>query len=495
MQRGRRRGSGSALLLTGIAAVLVAIALPAWGARVLDVRTGQHPGYSRVVFELDSPVGYKVERSNPETGGSELIVSLDALAEARTISSAKGFISQIVIKSDGRRSTARMSLVGSGLKLKEMILANPPRIVLDVLDESAQKAAAPAVKVVEPPKVVEAKAPKAATGEPPKPAPTRAEPVRAEPPKPEPAVVSGGSLPQRGAMDGIQPPASVPDAGSDAPSVPTQIAMNKPSVSPSAPATAPGPAPTAPAVRPPAATPVSPAVNPAPKPAVTARPATTPRVPAVVVPAEQGLASPKNLALGAVAVVLLAGAGFVVWRRRGAAEVMDASEFENVNADDNPFAAYGADTLGDDDEIVAPSFASGEAATEGIEIDEDEARSSRTEGADMQMATDGNATTIMTPPPVRGSHAGASHAAGDDVSRMIAEFERRMAGMETRIDELVDAKERLERQVAAQTEELRVQRAAIARTQRAVRNLNRPGDDAPTEPALRDPTRPEGPRE
>ena len=48
--------------------------------------------------------------------------------------------------------------------------------------------------------------------------------------------------------------------------------------------------------------------------------------------------------------------------------------------------------------------------------------------------------------------------------------------------------------VAAQTEELRVQRAAIARTQRAVRNLARPEDevgaDEPTEPALRDPNQP-----
>ena len=85
-------------------------------------------------------------------------------------------------------------------------------------------------------------------------------------------------------------------------------------------------------------------------------------------------------------------------------------------------------------------------------------------------------------------------AGGDDVSRMVAEFERRMAAMESRIDELVDSKERLERQVAAQTEELRVQRAAIARTQRAVRNMSRSGDDSPTEPAPRDPARPEGPR-
>jgi septal ring factor EnvC (AmiA/AmiB activator) len=66
--------------------------------------------------------------------------------------------------------------------------------------------------------------------------------------------------------------------------------------------------------------------------------------------------------------------------------------------------------------------------------------------------------------------------------------------MEARIDELVEAKERLERQVAAQTEELRVQRAAIARTQRAVRNMSRPIDDSATEPAERDPSRPEGPR-
>ena len=39
-----------------------------------------------------------------------------------------------------------------------------------------------------------------------------------------------------------------------------------------------------------------------------------------------------------------------------------------------------------------------------------------------------------------------------------------------------------------QTEELRVQRAAIARTQRAVRNMTRPEDEGPTEPALRDPS-------
>jgi hypothetical protein len=47
---------------------------------------------------------------------------------------------------------------------------------------------------------------------------------------------------------------------------------------------------------------------------------------------------------------------------------------------------------------------------------------------------------------------------------------------------VADAKERLERHVAAQTEELRVQRAAIARTQRVLRAVVKP-EDVPSEPA------------
>ena len=61
------------------------------------------------------------------------------------------------------------------------------------------------------------------------------------------------------------------------------------------------------------------------------------------------------------------------------------------------------------------------------------------------------------------------------------ELERRLTQLEERLDEMVDAKDRLGRQIAAQTEELRVQRAAIARTQRVLRDLTRPGDEA-TEP-------------
>jgi hypothetical protein len=62
-------------------------------------------------------------------------------------------------------------------------------------------------------------------------------------------------------------------------------------------------------------------------------------------------------------------------------------------------------------------------------------------------------------------------------------LEERLARLEERIEELLEARARLERFAAAQNEELRVQRAAIARTQRMLREIARPGD-AVAEPGL-----------
>ena len=90
------------------------------------------------------------------------------------------------------------------------------------------------------------------------------------------------------------------------------------------------------------------------------------------------------------------------------------------------------------------------------------------------------------------AQATAASAGDSDVGRLVRELERRVAQLETRLDEANEARERLERQVAAQSEELRVQRAAIARTQRALRGLNRGDEEQATEPALRDPNRPMG---
>jgi septal ring factor EnvC (AmiA/AmiB activator) len=86
--------------------------------------------------------------------------------------------------------------------------------------------------------------------------------------------------------------------------------------------------------------------------------------------------------------------------------------------------------------------------------------------------------------------AAAMGGADSDVSQLVQELASRIANLETRLDEANDSRERLERQVAAQSEELRVQRAAIARTQRALRSLSRSEEDQATEPALREPSQP-----
>jgi hypothetical protein len=180
------------------------------------------------------------------------------------------------------------------------------------------------------------------------------------------------------------------------------------------------------------------------------------------------------LAGAGVLFVALLGAAFMFVRRRNEAQVVDASAFGNPLGEDSPFAFDEGDPI-----IDAPPVSDTSPAEEGVEME----------------SVSEDASTLMNSAPGAGP-MGAQAAAlgGVDVARLVGDFERRVAAMEARIDELVEAKERLERQVAAQTEELRVQRAAIARTQRAVRNMSRPLDDSATEPAERDPSRPEGPR-
>jgi hypothetical protein len=95
--------------------------------------------------------------------------------------------------------------------------------------------------------------------------------------------------------------------------------------------------------------------------------------------------------------------------------------------------------------------------------------------------------TSSRPPPT-------TDAPGGDVARMVQELMSRVSALEGKLDEANEAREKLERQVSAQSEELRVQRAAIARTQRALRGMTRggggggEGTDKATEPALRDDT-------
>jgi len=84
-------------------------------------------------------------------------------------------------------------------------------------------------------------------------------------------------------------------------------------------------------------------------------------------------------------------------------------------------------------------------------------------------------------------------AKADDAPR-VEELERRVERLEARLADSLDVRERLERQLAAHTEELRVQRAAIARTQRAVRAAVRGPEGAEAPAAQRVPSQiPPGP--
>jgi predicted nucleic acid-binding Zn-ribbon protein len=76
----------------------------------------------------------------------------------------------------------------------------------------------------------------------------------------------------------------------------------------------------------------------------------------------------------------------------------------------------------------------------------------------------------------------AGRSAGREVAEeaiaLVRGLEDKINSLQDRLGEAVDSRERIERQIAAQNEELRVQRAAIARTQRAVRNIGRPDDES-----------------
>ncbi len=511
--RGRSRTRRAACLLTMIGLLAGA---PALASEVVDLRIGAHPDYTRVVFELDRPTGYRIERATAEGGGQELVVSLDATSIPRKVHSQKSLIGLVRITPEGGGSVARIELVQDGLNLKEMILASPPRIVLDVLRPAGQQAAnqaKPASKPQPSSKPQPKQVARAETVEQPEPVarPAKA-PAAAKPPKPTPAVPSP-SPQQPKAIAAVSPPApAAAKPGTTRGAGPAPVARAAVSPGEQAPGAEPseGGLPTmgmnmqGDPDRERAGRPV-PAAE---RIAASKPPVTTDRA-AASTDAGMGVGSVAAI----VGLVVLAGAGVVYMRRRGEGALDDEDE-EAVDegapvtgaADDNPFSGlaagssshsepptpdYAGETL--QDAIANPP----EVEIGGVGMEEDDEEKPAAPLADGLLIGDSGVTPGEADTLVEGVGAPAIGTAlaglggeieGDDeVMRMVREMERRMASLESRFDEVNDARERLERQVAAQTEELRVQRAAIARTQRAVRNMNRPEDDGPTEPVIREP--------
>lgn len=215
----------------------------------------------------------------------------------------------------------------------------------------------------------------------------------------------------------------------------------------------------------------------------------------------------RNVGGGLALLGLVGGGTFFMLRRRAGNELVGDDKFDQDSfAEDNPFASLGDDALGDgsgdmssmsDATAVQPISEANVVDEFGSDDDADipVAKVSADTGSDDTLvpgaenaAAAGDSMETHGDATVNTDMGGMPPIPGDDTTRMLREFEQRMASFESRLDAVTEAKERLERQVTAQTEELRVQRAAIARTQRALRNLTRPDDDSVTEPALREPT-------
>jgi len=628
------------LLLTALA---LWVALPAVASQVVDVRIGEHPDFTRVVFELDGRAGYKVER-NTSAKGAELTVTLDASSAGRKLSRRSSDVRTVEIAS-GEHAVAKIHLRKGDLALKEMILSNPYRVVLDVMRETPAVAVKPAPKptpksvaAVEPkPEVkpetkpepapkTEAKveppkpAPKVEPAKPPSPTPTpvakaepkpapvpeakaeppkpvteaKAEPVKpglkiegkveppkpaadakVEPPKPAPAptpgpVVTADAKPapktdaKAAPTPAPAPPAPKPDATANAKAEPPKVAPAP------APTPAPAPAPVVADARPPQPpTPVKPPAPPTPPPeampTLPAEPKVAQPAPPTPPPAPNATAeapqtpppAPKSMAeapapppkrdakpatpaapeakpvtsvvsrltnpisLAVTGLALVGVVAFLLLRRRRALpndlDVTAIAEDRDVAPDSDLGTATTAEPehdessfagLFDDDETRAPARETAppvrmtppvsEPAPTGTPLDslfdEDDAQAppARQGAATMSTPTDlpmdrTSMGAARGAAPARPA-AAAAPAAGGDVMRLVQDLERRIGALESKLDQANEAREKLERQVAAQSEELRVQRAAIARTQRALRTMSRGDEEKATEPALREET-------
>jgi hypothetical protein len=431
----------------------IVFAAAGFASNLKDVRVGPHGEYTRVVLETDAKVSYSLNQS-----ADVVTIELQASATPKAVTAKSQQLSWVRVEPAGASSLVRIELKGPA-RVKQMVLSGPNRIVLDVYGDVAsatQAAARP-----EPAPVVAEPAPVAAL--PPGIAETAATGPRADDEAaliqreadallgPEPGAVPGDEL---AATEGL-------------PSDDSRVGDGE----------------------------IAAAEAPAPE----AKPALPPRLQATK--AKKGvldwLLDPYIL-LGLA--VVMAGLFFILRRQRPAPQAVAApprDESESASSLFAPASDSAADTetiATDESERVGSFEVSGEArdesaaaprtapADEGGSPFEFEAPDVDPEKPEVGRAHGATLSTIGAVTSTAAYETKAPTATG---GLSMAELDRRLALLEQRLEEVIDAKDRLERQVSAQTEELRVQRAAIARTQRVLRTVVRPEDDQPSEPVLK----------
>jgi hypothetical protein len=486
-QTDRRLGIRHATVWLACAALLAGASTSSAG-NIVDVRVGTHPDHTRIVIELDAPSAHRVTRRANAEG--DLAIRVEAVGAPRRVDSRSPLVEAVTLMPEDGGAVAQVALREAGLEYSELLLESPPRIVIDVR-RSGLAATSPPADAAEPARDWRR--------DPFAPPASYAELVAAQQAE---AAKERGSQKEVPAPAAKAPEAARAEAQSSKPTDEAPAAAVEGVGTPVA-ATTPPPV-TAAAPSPTAAPPHSPA---APNPRVLSAPPAPAGLPTDV---ESTLGKLRNrvVGLGTVLPILALAALVLVWivyrrlvTRQTRARALGAQE-EEVPIFKDAFEGFREPVELRDEPAIAPlvevqaapevevhqaaEVEAGEPESVVAAQEIDAAHAALADPAESVVATPAPEPVIV---PHEEAQSGwealpippAASASPEPVAELppiVTELERRIALLEGRIEELVESRLRLERFAAAQSEELRVQRAAIARTQRVLRGLVKPEDPA-----------------
>lgn len=419
----------------------VLLAASAEAARVTQVRVGDHAKFTRIVVELDAPATYSWEK-NAASGVSELVLDVDASTATRVVTSRSRLVESVALRPGSSGAVARVQLRGGDVQVKEMLLKAPYRIVLDISAASPTPAAKPAPT------------PRKAVVRAPAPSAPQPEPVV---PAARPVVVADAD----NALDEAEAVAAAAMAAAEAEAEAEALAALDPEQEAEADAIAADADASPEAAADEIADPAEPTRSDPDRMAEASGDASE-EAEAAPVAASGGGDSGMGLTLALVGIAVLLVALMLVRRRsERIAREAAAAPWPPPGAEERPeFATAIAEeeaphVPGAPETSGALFGGASEAEPEAAELDDAPAPAPAV-------------SPPVSPPVPAGLRAEPEVVAKED-ALVVEELERRIERLEARLSDSLDARERLERQLAAHTEELRVQRAAIARTQRAVR--------------------------
>jgi len=426
-------------------------------ARVVDVRVGVHADHTRVVIELDTPSGHQVERQEARGDGA-LAIRVDARAERRRIVSRGPLVEAVTLEPGDGGTLARIALREAGLDYSEMVLDAPPRIVIDVRRPALAAAARAGTVATAPPDTLgQTEQEERSSFVPPASYRALVEAQQAAAAAAVAAVPLAPLDPEAWPAEEL-PPVAAASAPSAVMAPPAPVASPPPQAMPSAAPVAEAPDRSLSGARQGAGLP--PAIN------------------SLIVQLRSRL---SGFDLTSTMLVLAAlAASLIVYRRvsvrrmralalgKGEDQAIFGDASPSESAIEAPWATEPAIPAWDlplDEET--PALAEAPALT--LVVPRDDPRegwqSLAIPPAELVITAsfaDSDASPFVTP--------------DEPPDEFVAALEQRIGRLEGRIEELFESRERLERYAAAQNEELRVQRAAIARTQRVLRGIIRPED-------------------